>query len=126
MPFVLKKALEKKEVVIRLQFKPELRPFGKTADRNELVLRLHHDVGDPHNGVGMTYRQRYCVSLPDAYESLIYEAVNGNPTNFVRSDELDAAWKIFTPLLKQIDSKEVEVRGRSERHWPAVEVVKAV
>ena len=47
--------------------------------------------------------------LPEAYERLILDVVNGQQINFVRSDELHEAWRIFTPLLHQIDRKEVEV-----------------
>ena len=143
VPFILKaaKAVDKKEVTIRVQFKPELRPFGDTVDRNELVVRLQPDeamylkinskdpgmTNDVHTTeLDLTYRLRYCVHLPDAYESLIYEAINGNPTNFVRSDELDAAWRIYTPLLKQIENKEIvsEVYPFGTRGPPRADEVK--
>lgn len=41
--------------------------------------------------------------LPDAYERLILDVFLGSQTNFVRSDELAEAWRIFTPLLKRIE-----------------------
>ena len=124
VPFILKasKAVERKEVTIRLQFKPEIRPFGNVT-RNELVVRLQPNeamymkVNAKEPGMtnqvhttelDLTYHTRYDVTLPDAYESLIYEAVVGNTTNFVRSDELDAAWKIYTPLLHKIDAGEIK------------------
>eukprot|EP01064_Diplonema_japonicum_P036186 TRINITY_DN8062_c1_g2_i1.p1 TRINITY_DN8062_c1_g2~~TRINITY_DN8062_c1_g2_i1.p1 ORF type:complete len:555 (+),score=193.44 TRINITY_DN8062_c1_g2_i1:87-1751(+) len=120
VPFILKaaKAVERKEVTIRVQFKPELRPFGDQVNRNELVVRLQPNEAmylkinakDPGmtsaihtTELDLTYKDRYGVALPDAYESLIYEAVLGHTTNFVRSDELDAAWKIYTPLLNEIE-----------------------
>ncbi|CDJ50721.1 Glucose-6-phosphate dehydrogenase, putative [Eimeria brunetti] len=41
--------------------------------------------------------------LPDAYERLLLDVIKGDRQNFVRTDELREAWRIFTPLLKQID-----------------------
>jgi len=43
------------------------------------------------------------IRLPDAYERLILEVFDGSQLNFVRSDELEYAWRIFTPLLKSIE-----------------------
>lgn len=47
------------------------------------------------------------VKLPDAYERLILDVFTGSQMHFVRSDELAEAWRIFTPLLKQIESEKV-------------------
>lgn len=48
----------------------------------------------------LTYKQRYNVHLPDAYERLILDVINGDKRLFIRNDELDAAWALFTPILK--------------------------
>ena len=48
----------------------------------------------------LTYKQRYNQHLPDAYERLILDVVNGDKRLFIRNDELDAAWALFTPILK--------------------------
>ena len=48
----------------------------------------------------LTYKQRYNTHLPDAYERLILDVVNGDKRLFIRNDELDAAWALFTPILK--------------------------
>lgn len=45
------------------------------------------------------------VRLPDAYERLFLEVIMGSQIDFVRTDELEQSWKIFTPLLKQIEEK---------------------
>lgn len=45
------------------------------------------------------------VKLPDAYERLILDVFCGSQMHFVRSDELREAWRIFTPLLHEIESK---------------------
>ncbi len=36
----------------------------------------------------------------DAYERLILDCMNGDRRLFIRNDELETAWKIFTPVLK--------------------------
>ncbi|KPI87665.1 glucose-6-phosphate 1-dehydrogenase putative (G6PD) [Leptomonas seymouri] len=128
VPFILKagKAVEQKYVAIRIQFKDEIRPYGDAAQRNELVIRaqpseamymkittkmpgVNDDLRETHQTeMDLTYHSRYSVHLPDAYESLINDALRGNSTNFVRRDELDASWHIFTPLLHQIDRGEVK------------------
>ena len=75
----------------------------------------------------LTYKRRFAdLKIPEAYESLILEALRGDHSNFVRDDELDVAWKvclagfdvqnseligpgishqIFTPILHWIDGK---------------------
>eukprot|EP00168_Porphyra_purpurea_P007461 TRINITY_DN1940_c0_g1_i6.p2 TRINITY_DN1940_c0_g1~~TRINITY_DN1940_c0_g1_i6.p2 ORF type:complete len:147 (-),score=73.03 TRINITY_DN1940_c0_g1_i6:339-728(-) len=41
---------------------------------------------------------------PSAYTRLILDCLRGKQASFVRDDELRAAWKIFTPLLHDIDA----------------------
>ncbi|GMF94662.1 unnamed protein product [Aspergillus oryzae] len=57
----------------------------------------------------LTYRRRFSdLKIPEAYESLILDALKGDHSNFVRDDELDASWRIFTPLLHYLDdNKEI-------------------
>jgi len=45
--------------------------------------------------------------MPDAYERLILDVFCGSQMHFVRSDELAEAWRIFTPILHQIESEHV-------------------
>lgn len=56
----------------------------------------------------LSYRKRYeDIQIPDAYESLILDCLRGDKSNFVRDDELEAAWKIFTPVLHEIETKKI-------------------
>jgi glucose-6-phosphate 1-dehydrogenase len=43
------------------------------------------------------------LNIPEAYEALLLDAFKGDHSNFVRDDELDASWRIFTPLLHYLD-----------------------
>lgn len=57
----------------------------------------------------LTYTKRFTdARIPQAYEALILDAFKGDHSNFVRDDELDVAWKIFTPILHWIDGKQGE------------------
>lgn len=48
----------------------------------------------------LTYKSRYNTHLPDAYERLILDVINGDKRLFIRNDELEAAWALFTPILQ--------------------------
>ena len=37
--------------------------------------------------------------LPDAYETLLLDVLRGDQTLFVRSDEVEAAWQLYAPIL---------------------------
>ena len=39
--------------------------------------------------------------LPDAYETLLLDVLEGDQTLFVRDDEVEASWRLYTPLLEQ-------------------------
>jgi glucose-6-phosphate 1-dehydrogenase len=42
-------------------------------------------------------------SAPDAYETLLADVIEGDQTLFVRSDEVEAAWALYEPLLHRTD-----------------------
>ena len=46
--------------------------------------------------------------IPDAYESLLLDVMNGEKSLFIRDDELRAAWDIFTPLLHHLEEKHID------------------
>ncbi|KAF9103514.1 Glucose-6-phosphate 1-dehydrogenase [Mortierella sp. GBA35] len=126
VPFVLKcgKALDQQKTEIRIQFKDVPGHLFTGLSRNEIVIRVQPDEAvyvkmmNKEPGLGMktiisdldlSYSSRFNDSvIPEAYESLILDALNGDHSNFVRDDELDAAWKIFTPILKTIDQGEID------------------
>lgn len=122
VPFILKagKALNDAKVEVRIQFRNVAGSLYKGSPRNELVLRVqpreavYVKFNNKQPGLSyqtiqtdldLSYHNRYTdLSIPDAYESLILDVLRGDHSNFVRDDELEAAWKIFTPLLHRIDS----------------------
>ncbi len=38
--------------------------------------------------------------LPDAYETLLLDVIQGDQTLFVRADEVEESWRVFAPLLE--------------------------
>ncbi len=96
----------------------------KDVSRNELVIRvqpneavymkfMNKEPGLSNKAIvselDLSYRERYSDSrIPDAYESLILDVLRGDKSNFVRDDELDEAWKIFTPLLHKIEGEKIK------------------
>ncbi|EOX99740.1 PREDICTED: glucose-6-phosphate 1-dehydrogenase, chloroplastic isoform X1 [Theobroma cacao] len=131
VPFLMKagKALHNKRAEIRVQFRHVPgnlynRNFGTDLDRatNELVIRVQPDeaiylkINNKVPGLGMRldrsnlnlhYAARYSKEIPDAYERLLLDAIEGERRLFIRSDELDAAWALFTPVLKELEEKKI-------------------
>ena len=46
---------------------------------------------------------RYSTEVPDSYEHLIHDVIDGDNHLFMRSDEVAAAWNILSPVLEEID-----------------------
>ncbi|KAG6473697.1 hypothetical protein ZIOFF_067614 [Zingiber officinale] len=131
VPFLMKagKALHTKQAEIRVQFchvpgNLYKRCFGTDIDlaTNELIIRVQPDeaiylkINNKLPGLGMKldrsnlnllYSSRYSKEIPDAYERLLLDAIEGERRLFIRSDELDAAWELFTPLLKELEEKKI-------------------
>ncbi|EKM59071.1 uncharacterized protein PHACADRAFT_249261 [Phanerochaete carnosa HHB-10118-sp] len=127
VPFILKagKALNEAKVEIRIQFKDVTQGIFKDISRNELVIRIQPaeavylklNAKTPGlytrafpTEMDLTYKRRFLdAHIPEAYESLILDALKGDHSNFVRDDELDVAWKIFTPILHWIEGRSGQV-----------------
>ncbi|XP_063686539.1 glucose-6-phosphate 1-dehydrogenase-like isoform X2 [Bolinopsis microptera] len=123
VPFIMKcgKAMNERKAEIRIQFRDTPSDiFGGNCQRNELVIRVQPNeavyckmnVKSPgmtfaaeESELNLTYHERFeDIDLPDAYERLILDFILGTQTNFVRTDELAEAWRIFTPLLHKLDA----------------------
>ena len=46
------------------------------------------------------YRSSFTGSLPEAYERLLLEALDGDASLFTRSDGIEAAWQVMDPILQ--------------------------
>jgi glucose-6-phosphate 1-dehydrogenase len=46
-----------------------------------------------------TYKESYTEAIPEAYEALLLDVLKGDPTLFMRADQVEAAWKVVMPIL---------------------------
>lgn len=124
VPIVMRagKALNELKVEIRIQFKQVAGRVFDLIQKNELVLRIQPDPAvylkinlkipgllnkTSITDLDLTYDSRYHdFWIPEAYESLIRDAIHGEHSNFVRDDELEISWALFTPLLEYLEGPE--------------------
>jgi glucose-6-phosphate 1-dehydrogenase len=70
-------------------------------------MRLHLTAKEPGPGgyrlrpvsLDLAYATAFDQRLPDAYERLLMDVMKGNPTLFMRRDEVEAAWAWAEPIL---------------------------
>jgi glucose-6-phosphate 1-dehydrogenase len=126
VPFYLRtgKRMPKKvsEVAIHFRQVPHtiFQATGKQATPNVLVMRIQPDEGislrfdvkmpgadlrsrsvEMDFGYGAAFGK---TSGGDAYDRLILDCMMGDQTLFTRSDEVEAAWRVVTPVLAAWDA----------------------
>jgi glucose-6-phosphate 1-dehydrogenase len=47
-----------------------------------------------------SYADAYNGKEPEAYETLLEDVIEGNATLFMRGDQVEAAWKVITPIME--------------------------
>ncbi|MDQ3680537.1 MAG: glucose-6-phosphate dehydrogenase [Actinomycetota bacterium] len=122
VPFYVRtgKRLPKRMTEVAMEFRrvPHL-PFGvdqtKGLGPNALVLRIQPDEGITLRfgakvpgqalrvrtvSMDFSYEAAFLEEAPDAYERLLLDAMLGDPTLFIRSDEVEQSWRIVDPILK--------------------------
>ena len=127
VPFYVRtgKRLHEKSTVITIQFKqapnfafpPEAaltwRPNRLTISiQPQADIRLRFQAKRPGqtvalNPVDMTfnYKEAYGDNDPEAYETLLLDVMEGNATLFMRSDQVEAAWKVVMPIQEAWESR---------------------
>ncbi len=53
--------------------------------------------------LNFNFKNSFQGEMPDSYERLLLDAMNGDASLFARSDEVEAAWKIIDPIQKNWD-----------------------
>jgi glucose-6-phosphate 1-dehydrogenase len=121
VPFYLRtgKRLARTMFEVAIHFKPTPHTIfvhreGQVAP-NVIVIRLK-----PEEGIDVTfsakvpgeemetarvrmefdYDEAFGVELPEAYETLLLEAMQGDPTLFLRADEVEWQWTLIDPILE--------------------------
>jgi len=78
----------------------------------ETDIRLRFQAKRP--GTGMTlnpvnmvfnYKDAYDGDEPEAYETLLLDVMEGDATLFMRSDQVEAAWTVITPIMEAWQSR---------------------
>jgi glucose-6-phosphate 1-dehydrogenase len=105
------------EIVIQFRAVPHsiFGPGAGPTTPNRMVVRLQPDEGvklflttkDPGPGgmrlreapLNLSFAETFKVRYPDAYERLLMDVIRGNPTLFMRRDEVEAAWSWVEPIL---------------------------
>ncbi len=118
VPFFLRtgKSLPRKASVIVIQFKPSTHQiFTEDIVANRLIISIQPEqeisllFESKVPGVQMklkpvemdfTYKESYAEESPEAYEALLLDAIEGDASLFMRSDQVEAAWKLVMPILQ--------------------------
>jgi len=122
--FTAGKGMDERVCEIRIRFKPQPPNMMMGVDtHNELVLRVQPDesiymvIVAKEPGITAEQVRKPVVMdmklaaqftgayVGDAYERMYLNAARGDQALFVSAAELVEAWRIFTPLLHQIDDK---------------------
>jgi glucose-6-phosphate 1-dehydrogenase len=107
------------EVVIEFRSVPH-RSFPISSEEgwqpNRLVCRIQPEEGislrfqvkkpGSQMKLGLTdlrfsYSEAFQTSPPEAYETLLIDAIRGDATLFMRADEVEASWEFIDPVIEQ-------------------------
>ena len=122
VPFYLRtgKRLPSRVTEVALQFqRPPHLPIAagqaSELDADALVLRIQPDEGitlrfgakvPGHSfrvrtaSMQFSYGESFAEESPEAYERLLLDALLGDPTLFIRSDEVRQCWRIIDPVIR--------------------------
>jgi glucose-6-phosphate 1-dehydrogenase len=107
---------------------------GGAPTANQLILRIQPDEGAeikfevkaPGSGMrsrpvdmAFSYDESFGEPSDEGYVRLLADAMLGDPTLFTRSDEVEAAWRLYTPLLELIEDSpwQIPVHPYEARTW---------
>jgi glucose-6-phosphate 1-dehydrogenase len=121
VPFYVRtgKYLHEKTTVLTIQFKPAPAfAFPKESAETwrpnrlsisiapEMDIRLHFQSKRPGQKMILSpvdmvfnYQDEYDDEEPEAYETLLYDVMEGDATLFMRADQVEAAWEVVMPIL---------------------------
>ncbi len=123
------------EVVLEFKGVPHLAFKSRQArllEPNRLVMRIQPDEGitlrfgakapgesfDLRSvSMDFSYQDTFKQAPPDAYERLIHDAMIGDHMLFLRSDEVEQAWKIVDPFLEAFKNSDVPLSTYRSGSW---------
>ncbi len=121
IPFYLRsgKALRQKTTQVNIQFKRPPNSIFELTERGDYSRNVLSICIQPDEGIHLSIKAKIpdqqiaktvdlelhyanafvADNLPDAYERLLLDAINGDAQLFIRSDEIESAWKIVDPVI---------------------------
>ncbi len=144
VPFYLRsgKRLAAKASEISIQFRrpPHLMfplPAGREIEPNTLTLCLQPDEGihlrsqakvpdtvaDMHTvSLAFHYRDAFGANpIPEAYERLLLDALNGDASLFTRGDRAELAWRLLDPVLAAWQAGKASLASYESGTWGPAE-----
>ncbi|HUW61918.1 MAG TPA: glucose-6-phosphate dehydrogenase [Candidatus Bathyarchaeia archaeon] len=142
------KGLDERVTEIRIRFRHTqccgaVEEVAGPLPPNELVIRVQPDelirLGIVNKAPGLemklvqtwlnlAYKSAFETPIPEAYECLLLDIMQGDRSLFITREELAAAWDIFTPLLHDLEARKVApavypfgTRGAGSPHAPMEE-----
>ena len=73
-----------------------------------------------------TYKEAFAEEPPDGYERLLLDAMVGDPTLFIRTDEVEQAWRIVDPILEAWRDKAVPLAKYAAGTWGPKEAARLI
>ena len=142
IPFYLRtgKRLPKRTTEIAIQFRRAPHQLfgeeGRALEPNLLALRIQPDEGItlrfgakvPVQGLRLrtvnmdfSYGTSFIAEAPDAYETLLLDALRGEATLFTRRDEVEEQWKIVDPILDAFARSASDIPRYEAGSWGPLE-----
>ncbi|MEN6459382.1 MAG: glucose-6-phosphate dehydrogenase [Thermoguttaceae bacterium] len=137
VPFLLRsgKAMSCRTTQIVIQFRqaPHMMFEGgphSAFESNRLVIQvqpaegiqLHFQTKVPDAGMklrmtelGFNFRDKFAGGMPEAYQRLLLDVMNGDASLFSRADEVELAWSVIDPIQ----------RGWQQPGWPPLALYEA-
>ena len=142
-PFYLRhgKRLPKRATEIAIQFRAVPHQLFSADAReglepNTLVVRIQPEEGIslkfgakvPVQGVRIrsvamdfVYDASFLVDAPDAYETLLLDALRGDATLFTRQDETEEQWRLVDPIIESWRSGQLDLPDYAAGTWGPTE-----
>ena len=123
VPFYLRtgKCMPHKTTQIAIRFRPApvsfFRSLGVDQDTHDVMtitlqpnegFAFYLDIKKPGSPLSLEriplcfgYEEHFRTALPDAYETLLLDVLEGDQTLFVHADEVEASWSFYASLLEK-------------------------
>ena len=142
VPFYLRtgKRLPKRVTDIAIQFNAAPHPpFAEGSDGlppNLLIIRIQPEEGmsirflSKQPGAGMrlrpvsmdfNYGSSFGAREPDAYETLLLDAMRGDSTLYIRQDAVEASWAVVEPVLEEWQKRKFDFPNYAAGTWGPAE-----